>query len=288
MVVLLKALRPDQWIKNVVVFAALIFAAELGNKVLLFHSLLAFVIFCLASSAVYLFNDVCDRERDSRHPIKMHRPIASGQVSVKTALIFSAILTIIILVPSFLMWPGFGVIVAGYIVINVLYSLVLKNIVILDVMVIALGFVLRAVGGGMIINVHISPWLILCTLLLALFLGFAKRRHELELLKETAQSHRFLLREYSPYFLDQMIAVVTTSTLILYILYTMLGELKVRMKVQYLELTIPFVLYGIFRYLYLVHQKRKGGSPTQTLLRDPHLLVNVVLWAAVAIFLIYR
>ncbi|MFH1761463.1 MAG: decaprenyl-phosphate phosphoribosyltransferase [bacterium] len=283
----LRSLRPEQWLKNIVVFAALIFSAQLTNVNSLILTAAGFCVFCMLSSAIYLFNDICDRERDLNHPVKKLRPIASGAVSVSMAGTIAVILILIGLISALLINKTFLLAASCFLLLNIFYSLALKQIVIIDVMSIAMGFVIRAVAGGYAIKVHISPWLVLCTFLLALFLGLSKRRHEFILLDQGASEHRKLLKEYSPYFLDQMISIVTTSTLILYILYTMLGELKVKMNVQNLELTIPFVLYGIFRYLYLVHKKSEGGSPARTFFHDPSLLINVILWSVVAIFLIY-
>jgi len=183
--------------------------------------------------------------------------------------------------------PPFATIVAGYVALQLLYSFALKDIVILDVMAIATGFVLRAVGGGLVIQVYVSPWLVICTFLLALFLGFSKRRHEVVLLEGEAGAHRETLRDYSPYFLDQMISVVTASTVLAYAVYTVSPEVREKLHTDSLYLTIPFVLYGIFRYLYLVHQREGGGNPTHELLTDRPLWVNVLLWIGTAIWLLY-
>ncbi len=281
-------IRVEQWIKNLVVFAAVIFGAKAGEVSAVGRSSAAFFIFCMISSAAYIFNDVLDRERDRVHPVKRYRPIADGRIPVGSAMAVCIFLTVAALGASWFLGRFFTVTVLTYMGLNLLYNFFLKQVVILDVMCIALGFVLRAVAGGLAIPVHVSSWLLLCTLLLALFLGLAKRRHEHLLLDKDALVHRQILKEYTPYFLDQLIVVVVASTFVLYILYTMLGELRIEHGVQHLELTVPFVLYGILRYLYLIHHRRSGGSPTRTFLSDPALLTDVFFWALVSLFLIYR
>ena len=241
----------------------------------------AFVIFCALSGVVYLINDIVDRESDRQHPLKARRPIASGARCRAIAAIAAAIVA-----RAGRLWPlpsrinvRFGVVAAAYVALQALYSGPLKHIVIIDVLTIAIGFVLRAVAGAVAINVEISHWLLVCTILLALFIALAKRRHELVLLADGATSHRPILGEYSPYLLDQMIAVVTASTLIAYIFYTISPETQQKFGTPWLGLTIPFPLYGIFRYLYLVHQREGGGSPADLLLTDRPLLACVALWA---------
>jgi len=284
---LIISLRPQQWAKNLVVFAALIFAKELDHWPALETSLLAFLIFCLLSSAVYLFNDVLDISSDQQHPIKSRRPIASGRIAKKTAISLSILLMLAGLLASFGLNPKFSIVALAYLFLTTLYSLVLKQMVILDVMAVSVGFVLRAVAGAVAIGVEISSWLLVCTVLLALFLSLGKRRHELVLLEDEATSHRKILTEYSPYFLDQMMAVVTASTVVAYCFYTLSPEIEQKLNTRYLSLTIPFVLYGIFRYLYLIHQKEKGGNPTQMLLNDKPILVNVILWIIAVLFILY-
>jgi 4-hydroxybenzoate polyprenyltransferase len=280
-------MRPKQWIKNTVVFAALIFSQKLFDHHALLMSFLAFFLFCLIAGSVYLLNDVIDKEGDKRHPFKKLRPVASGSLSTATAITCAALLAIVSLGVAILVDGWFGVILATYYGINLAYSRYLKHLVIIDVMVIALGFVLRAVGGAVIINVEISPWLIICTTLLALFLGFGKRRHELVTMNEEAHNHRPILSEYSPYFLDQMISVLTASTVVAYALYTMSADVQTKLHTSHLNLTIPFVLYGIFRYLYLIHQKKSGGNPTSVLFTDKPLLINIVLWMITACIILY-
>jgi len=280
-------LRPSQWLKNLLVFAALIFSMHLLVPESVLKTIGAFAAFCLVTSAAYVLNDVHDAERDRRHPMKRTRPIAAGRVSPQSALMLAAALVAAGLLLAAALGPPFATIVAAYVALQLLYSFALKDIVILDVMTIATGFVLRAVGGGLVIQVYVSPWLVICTFLLALFLGFSKRRHEVVLLEGEAGAHRETLRDYSPYFLDQMIAVVTASTVLAYAIYTVSPEVREKLHTDSLYLTIPFVLYGIFRYLYLVHQREGGGNPTHELLTDRPLWVNVLLWIGTAIWLLY-
>lgn len=282
---ILSSMRPGQWVKNLLLFAGLIFSQNFFVPEMLLKSVFAFVLFCLISGNVYILNDIIDLEYDKSHPLKSKRAIASGQLKVSSALAFSIILIIGSFILSFYLNRNFGFIGLAYFVLNLVYSQYLKHIVIIDVMSISAGFVLRAVAGAVVIDVTISPWLIVCTTLLALFLGFGKRRQELLILEEKATGHRKILSEYSPYFLDQLISVVTASTVVAYAFYTVSPEVKTKLGVSHLELTIPFVLYGIFRYLYLIHQKEKGGSPAQLLLTDKPILIDVLFWL-VSVFLI--
>ena len=248
----------------------------------------AFFIFCGLSGVVYLVNDIMDREADKRHPLKRHRPIASGALSPSTAKIAALLIATVALSGAWLLGRNFFYAAVAYVSLQTVYSGPLKHMVIVDVLTIAFGFVLRAVGGAVAIFVPISHWLMLVTVLLALFLALAKRRHELTLLADGAGSHRRILEEYSPYLLDQMISVVTASTLMAYALYTVAPETVARFGTDKLGLTIPFPLYGIFRYLYLVHQKKGGGSPSTMLLTDKPLLVCVGLWVCAVVLIIYR
>ncbi len=284
---IVQLLRPPQWLKNLLVFAALVFSKHLFVADSVVRSVSAFASFCLLASAAYVLNDVHDADKDRRHPVKKDRPIAAGRVSTGTALALSASLAAAGLVLAIVLRGGFLEIAVAYAVLQVLYSFVVKDVVILDVMAIAAGFVLRAVGGGVVIDVEVSPWLVICTFLLALFLGFSKRRHEVVLLEDDAAAHRASLREYSPYFLDQMISVVTASTVVAYAIYSVSPEVREKLHTDSLYLTVPFVLYGIFRYLYLVHRREGGGNPTQELLTDRPLWVNVVFWIGTAIWLLY-
>jgi len=284
---LFQLLRPMQWSKNTVLFAALIFAKHLFVVSDLITVTLGFLAFCGLASGAYVMNDLRDCERDREHPLKSLRPLPSGRVRRGTAMALSVTLVLAGMLAAIALRPAFGLLAGVYFVLQVAYTFWLKEVVILDVMSIAAGFVIRAVAGGVLIMVPVSPWLIICTFLLALFLGFSKRRHELILLEARATNHRASLKEYSPYFLDQMIAVVTASTVVAYAIYTASPEVRDKLGTDKLYLTIPFVLFGIFRYLYLVHQREEGGNPTQLLLRDQPLLIDVLLWITTATLLLY-
>jgi 4-hydroxybenzoate polyprenyltransferase len=285
---LLISLRPHQWTKNLLVFAGLLFGQRLLDADAVARSLGAFAVFCALSSAVYLFNDIADRDADRRHPLKARRPIASGALSVSAALAAALALTLVALAVAFgYLGRNFGLVAAAYLALQGFYSTWLKQVVIIDVLTIAAGFVLRAAAGAVAINVPMSHWLLVVTVLLALFLALSKRRHEIVLLADGATSHRSILGEYNPYLLDQMISVVTSSTLVAYAFYTISPETEQRFHTGLLGLTLPFPLYGIFRYLYLVHRKDLGGSPSDLLLADRPLLVCVALWASAVIAIIY-
>ena len=285
---LLLSLRPNQWTKNLFVFGALVFAQKLNDPHAVLRATAAFVVFCALSGAVYLVNDVLDREQDQRHPLKAMRPIASGAVDPKTALVIALVIAASALVAASRFGLPFFATACAYLGLLWAYSAYLKHFVILDVLTIAAGFTLRAVAGGAAISVPVSHWLLVCTSLLALFLALSKRRHELVLLAADASDHRPSLDQYTPYLLDQMISVVTASTLIAYAFYTISPETTEKFGTTLLSLTIPFPLYGIFRYLYLVHRRDLGGSPAELLLNDRPLLVCVGLWAFAVILVIYR
>ena len=282
------SVRPDQWTKNLVVFAGVLFGQRLFELPALTRAVAAFGIFCVLSSAIYLLNDVADRERDRRHPLKRLRPIASGELPATTALGAAVVLAAAGLGGALALGWYFFMVAAAYIGLLGLYSGPLKHIVIVDVLVIAFGFVLRAVAGAVAVDVESSHWLLVCTLLLALFVALAKRRHELAILDDEAIRHRPSLGEYDTGLLDQMIAIVSASTLVAYVFYTISPETQLRFGTAWLGLTIPFPLYGIFRYLYVVHRREGGGSPAEQLLTDRPLLVCVVLWALMAVLIIYR
>ena len=285
---LLISLRPEQWTKNLFVFSALIFGQRLddGRSFLLVAG--AFTVFCALSGVVYLLNDVADRVTDATHPVKARRPIASGALAPRTALLAAVAIGLPALAAAWWLRPTFAVVAAAYLLLMALYSGPLKHVVIIDVLAIAIGFVLRVYGGAVVIDVPVSHWLLVCTILLALFLALSKRRHELVLLADAAKGHRRILQEYSPYLLDQMIGVVTASTLMAYMLYATSPETAERFGTSLLGLTIPFPLYGIFRYLYLVHHKEGGGSPSELLLTDRPLLLCVALWGITVALIIYR
>jgi len=285
---LIISLRPVQWTKNLLVFAGLLFGRRLLDPVAVGNAVIAFTIFCALSGVVYLINDISDRDSDRNHPLKAQRPIASGALPVAVAAATAAVLGLTALTVSTTLGGLFTAVAVAYVALQALYSGPLKHIVIIDVLTLAIGFVLRAVAGAVAVHVEISHWLLVCTVLLALFMGLAKRRHEIVLLAGDAQTHRPILGEYSPYLLDQMIAVVTASTLIAYIFYTVSPETQAKFETPWLGLTIPFPLYGIFRYLYLVHRREGGGSPSDLLLTDRPLLVCVALWAIAVAVIIYR
>jgi len=284
---LIQLLRPAQWSKNAILFGAILFSKHLFDRTALLRVLAAFASFCLVASAAYVMNDLRDVERDRRHPQKKYRPIPSGRVQPALARVVFLIVGSAGIALAAALGGRFLLLVLFYLVWQVAYTFLMKEAVILDVMALATGFVVRAVAGGFAIDVPVSPWLVICTFLLALFMGFAKRRHEVVLLDASAADHRRSLREYSPYFLDQMIAVVTASTVVAYATYTVSPEVREKLGTEYLYLTIPFVLFGIFRYLYLVHQKEEGGNPTQLMLSDVPMIVDVLLWALTAALLLY-
>ena len=280
------SLRPKQWVKNLFVFAGVIFSQQLFTP-LFWPALGAFALFCVLSGSMYLLNDVADAEKDRLHPTKRFRPVASGALPRGGALALGIGLLVASLVASFALSWRFGLVAAGYGVLLTAYSVWLKHLVILDVLAVAVGFVLRAVAGAVAIDVEISGWLLICTVLIALFLAVGKRRHEYLTLSGNAAAHRPILAEYSEGFLDQMIAVVTASTVTAYALYTMSPETVAKFHTRLLPLTLPFVLYGIFRYLYLLYRRQLGGNPSDLLLNDRALLLNTVLWVLSLLVLIY-
>jgi 4-hydroxybenzoate polyprenyltransferase len=284
---LLRTLRPQQWIKNLILFTPLVFSERLFEMRAFGIVSIGFALFSLAASGIYAMNDLADVTRDRKHPVKSKRPIASGMISRSFIAVVSVILMSSSIVAGFLVSMNFGVFILVYVVLNIVYSYGLKTVVILDVMTVAIGFVLRVLAGAVIVNVPASEWLIICTLLLSLFLGFSKRRHELGLLDARASDHRNVLGQYSAGFLDQMIAIVTATTVMSYALYTISNETVQKFGTNHLYYTIPFVLYGIFRYLYLVHKRDEGGNPTHTIITDVPLIVNVMLWIIVTILIIY-
>ena len=284
---LIYLLRPQQWVKNGIVLAGLIFSGSASSLELSLLALAATGLFCLLSSTIYIVNDIADADADRNHPIKANRPIASGRIKVPTAATLAVVMGVASLILCFLLDLNFFFISLGYVVLSLCYSFFLKHIVIIDVMTIAAGFVLRALGGAVIIDVEFSGWLLISSFLLALFLGFGKRRHELVLLENGGKDHRPILEQYSSYFLDQLIGVVTPAVVVCYLIYVISPEVQEKLGTQYLYLTTPFVIYGIFRYLYLIHLKELGGSPTRLLLTDPPILITVVLWLATAVLLLY-
>ena len=281
------SLRPYQCSKNVVIFAALVFAKELGSLHHILISVGAFLDFCILSGAVYMLNDVVDYEKDRFHPIKKDRPIASGRLNRSFAAAAGVSLYVLALILAYVLSPGFFQVALAYSLVTIGYTYYFKNVAILDVMAISIGFVLRAIAGGVVLNVEVTFWLLLCTFLLALFLALSKRRHELVLLSEDASRHRTNLAEYSPYLLDQMIGVVTASCFIAYTLYTVSAETVAKFHTDKLSFTVPFVIFGIFRYLYLIHQKQEGGNPSLHLYSDRPLLISIILWVLACVGIIY-
>lgn len=284
---LLRSMRTHQWVKNVFVFAALFFSGNLFKFEVGLRSLVAFVGFCLLSSCVYIVNDILDRELDRLHPVKRHRAIASGEVSVLAAALLAVFLLVVGLAAC--AWLSAFSLAVGtlYAALCFLYSFWLKRVVILDVMVLAAGYALRAIAGAVAIDVDFSNWLLICTSLLALFLGFCKRRQELTSLEEEASAHRVVLDSYSEQFLDQMIAVVTASTVICYLLYAFDAETAKRLGTPYLGFTVPYVLYGIFRYFFMVHQLGVGGRPAREVVSDIPLRINVLLYGLTVVAILY-
>jgi 4-hydroxybenzoate polyprenyltransferase len=283
---IIKTMRPRQWIKNGFIFAALVFDQQLLNFRSLMDTAIGFVLLSLGASAVYLINDIADLEQDRQHPVKRHRPLAAGKISSNTAGIAAALSFIIAVGCGFALNIKFGAILLTYIVLNFLYSFWLKHIPIIDVLVVASGFVLRVASGVTLITVQrFSPWLYMCTTLLALFIGLGKRRAEMVLLAENANSHRRVLDGYTIPFLDQLIVIVSSTTIVAYSLYTFSAE---NLPDNHLMmLTIPFVVYGIFRYLHLVNVQNAGGAPEELVLTDWPLLATVFLWGITAVAILY-
>ncbi len=283
---LFKTMRPRQWTKNGFVYAALVFDGKLFEPVLFLRTTLAFVCFCLISSATYLINDLVDVEKDREHPTKRNRPLAAGILPPWIAVAAAAVFVVVCLPVAFWLSPSFGVILAGYLLLTLAYTFYLKHVVIVDLLVLASGFVLRVAGGVAVIQVErFSPWLYVCMVLLALFLVMGKRRHELILLDDKASSHRASLDNYNLRFIDEMIALVTSTIVMAYSLYTFSAP---NLPLNHtMMLTIPFVLYGLFRYLYLIHVKGEGGAPEELLLRDRPLLIDVMLWVIAVIMVMY-
>jgi len=297
---IIQSMRPRQWTKNLALFVGLIFAQQLFTLTSLERAFVAFVVFCLASSCIYIFNDLLDLERDRQHPTKSKRPLASGDLSISWAIVTIGILLLgctgltllIFTIPIqqpyiFASFGGanvlFALTVVSYVTLMSLYSVRLKHIVLMDVFIIASGFVLRILAGAVVIPVMISPWLYLVTILLSLFLALSKRRHELVLLQDEASNHRQILKEYSLRLFDQLITIVIAAMIMAYSLYTLQGPTGNHR----LMITIPLVLYGTFRYLYLMHIRMEGGSPEEVLLRDRHILGTVVMCTVLIIIVLY-
>ena len=287
---LIKLIRPKQWIKNFFVFAPLLFSRHVFDLPYLLPSLAAFFIFSLASSAVYIINDIMDVESDRAHPKKKYRPIASGEISVKQAMIFLVLLVIIIIAGLLFLKPIFGVVIVLYFITNLLYSLKVKSIVLLDVFFISFGFMLRVLGGAAAISVPISSWMILTTIFISLFLAISKRRGELSQVinQDNIEKQRKVLKEYSVEFADQLNTIAAAGTIISYALYTVSDKTVNTFGTDKLIYTTPFVIYGIFRYMYLMHQKNLGESPTSIVTKDIPIILGVLGWFIFSIVIIYR
>jgi 4-hydroxybenzoate polyprenyltransferase len=283
----LRLIRPQQWVKNLFVMAPLLFSGRALDPAAQRSAVLAFVVFCLLASSVYVLNDVIDRESDRAHPSKRHRPIASGAIGAQVALAVAAILLTAAIAAAYAVGPGLLLCAAAYLSLNVVYSIWIKHVVILDVFAISAFFVLRLLAGAAAVSVRPSVWLILCGGLLALYLGFAKRRHELVLLGEGSADHRAVLSQYTTAFLDQLSVVLLSVTIVSYIMYTLESETARQVGGEALSYSTVFVLYGVLRYLYLVH-RHLDGNPTDTLLTDRSLLGAVTLWVLYCGFVIYR
>lgn len=283
---LIKTLRPRQWTKNVFVLAALVFDRQLTNPHAFLRSIASFFLFCLISSTVYIINDILDVEADRQHPTKKKRPIASGALPVPVAIAAAVVVLITTFPAAYILSPGFAAVALVYFLVNLAYSTRLKHVPLVDVLIIAAGFVLRVAAGVSVIEVErFSPWLYVVTTLFALYIGFGKRRAEIKLLLENAESHRPALDGYTIPFLDQLITIVSSTTIVAYSLYTFsapnLPENHTMM------LTIPFVLYGIFRYLFLMQVNGEGGAPEELLLSDRPLQVVILLWGVSILIIFY-
>ncbi len=286
---LFQSLRPIQWIKNGFILIPLLFAQKAFNYPSLLLSLQAVGIFCALSSATYLINDLFDLEEDRKHPIKRHRPLAAGLISPGIAKITASVLLFLSLLWGVYMGPVFFLILIIYLTIQFLYNYFLKDVVILDMLCISSGFFLRVIAGAVVIEVVISHWLIICTILISMFLALGKRRHELVILgPEVSKNHWKILAEYNLNFLDQMIGITAACTLLSYMLYCISPQTIEKFQTDRLVYTFPFVLYGIFRYLYLIHRKNQGGAPEKLFVSDLPLLLSVILWGLFCMLIIYR
>lgn len=278
---LFKLMRPKQWIKNFFVFGALIFSYSFLNLNKITYSILAFILFCLVSSTVYIMNDILDVDKDRIHPKKRFRPIASGAISIKEAKVALFILLAVSMISAFMINRNLFFVLALYFINNILYSFKIKNIVILDVISIAIGFILRVIAGGVAIDVSLSGWILFCTFFISLFLGFEKRRNELIKLEGKANKHRKILDDYSDELLKQFSDITLTCTVISYAMYTFVAY-----QSSYMMITNVFVVYGLFRYKYLSMKKGEGGSPTETVLTDKSIIIDVILWAITSVIIL--
>jgi 4-hydroxybenzoate polyprenyltransferase len=282
-----KLFRMKQWVKNVFVFFPLLFSGHFGDEALLFNCFLLFCGFCLVASGVYIFNDFLDVEQDRKHPTKKHRPLAQESVSKPAVLILILTVLTVGLWVCYIAGSDVLYLALMYLALNVVYNFYAKKVVLLDVIFVAIGFLVRVWLGALATGIIPSVWLQMCVFLLALFLGFSKRRYELATLRETAHEHRGVLRHYTAYLLDQIIIICSTLAIVFYGLYTISDDVFKRMGNYDLVYSVPFVIYGIFRYLYLIHVKKLGDEPAELLFSDRPLLINVLLWIGVLITIIY-
>lgn len=278
-------MRPRQWTKNLIVFAPLIFSGHIQDVSAIVASVVAFGVFCLASGATYLVNDVRDAHVDRLHEVKRTRPVASGELPATVAVVSAIVIAVLAVAVAFALARPVGVMTLGYLALQAAYTFGLKHQVILDVMSISAGFIIRAAAGAAAVSVAASPWLYMCAALLALFLGFGKRRHELLLAEGTVGSHRAVLDDYSPHLLDVLVATATSGTIIAYSLYTFFSPTAA--ENDYLMFTIPFVVYGVLRYVFLMYKHNLGGSPEEILLTDVPLIITILAWLATASVVIY-
>ncbi|MBN1867669.1 decaprenyl-phosphate phosphoribosyltransferase [Candidatus Sumerlaeota bacterium] len=297
---LVRSMRPVQWTKNLLVFAGLLFSANYGNPGLALRAVAGFALFCLVSGTIYIFNDLVDLEADRVHPRKRSRPLAAGLVSPRLALASAVVIAAASLTASFALSAPFGQTILAYFLVTILYSHAFKHVAILDVILLALGFVLRAIAGVVVIRVEggplvpMTPWFVVCVFFAALFIAICKRRQELTSIND-AVNHRRVLEEYSEAFLDQMISVATGTTVLSYAMWLIAGMhgdagtgaagLAASNANLTMISTLPFVIYGIFRYLYLVYQKSEGGEPERLILKDKPLLLTVVAWLVIVVWL---
>lgn len=283
---LLRLMRPHQWVKNSFVLTGLIFGHAWHDPTLVIQALTAFAAFCLISSTIYVINDIIDIEEDKHHPTKRNRPLPSGKLTISNAAIFAVILGVAGLLLAALASYKVVIILVIYGLMNLAYSIKLKHIVILDVFIIAAGFMLRILAGTLGLGIPPSQWLLLCGLMVTLFLGFSKRRAEIIVLSDDKSAHRKVLEDYSPVLLDKMIVITAAGVIMSYSLYTMSAETILIHRTANLVYTVPFVIYGVFRYIYLLHQQRSGGDPSRDLVRDPHMLTVLLAWFIITIALI--
>ena len=289
---ILLSMRPRQWTKNLVLFAGIVFSRNLFDLALLARSFYGFVVFCLMSGAIYIINDVFDRAKDREHPAKKNRPSPSGLLSVSAALLFATVLIAALLAVSWTLGKAFFVVAAGFVAVNLAYSILLRNVVILDAFSISFDFLLRAVAGVAVLapcvpGIEISPWLLICTLFLSLFLAFCKRRNEIIFLDQ-ATTHRNSLKDYSVHLLDQLVGLSATMALVSYSIYTIWPSTVEKFGTGNLVYTIPFVVFGIMRYLYIVYRRDEGGDPSGVLLTEKSILITVFLWVVTTIWILWR